>query len=89
MHSLVHFLASLGAGFIGIGLVLTPLLEGPLNDWDPFAEIRFILAKKAAERIPQRSAVEDLLLEIEASRKFGYGWSGASDQASERELAAL
>ncbi len=75
MHSLFHFLATLASGFLGIGFILTPLLEGPLNSWDPFGALRLAFERKAAQRIPLRSSVEDLLLEIESSQKFGLGLS--------------
>ena len=89
MHSLLHFLATLASGFLGIGFILTPLLDGPLNSWDPFGALRLAVEKKAAQRIPLRSSVEDLLLNIEFSRKFGLGLSPrGGPTAPERPVTA-
>jgi hypothetical protein len=88
MHSLLHFFAALASGFLGIGFILTPLLEGPLNSWDPFVALRLAVARKAAQRIPLRSSVEDLLLDIESSRKFGLGMSPRGGSAAFERPAA-
>lgn len=72
MELYLKFMFTLAVGLVGVGMVVTTLLETIFHDWDAVRDIqrgwRAIFAPKSQSAMVR---AEDILLELEKSRREG------------------
>lgn len=90
MELYLKFMFTLAVGLVGVGMVVTTLLETIFHDWDVARDLergwRAVFSHK-----PQSSLVraEDILLELEKSRREGGRRHHAPADALDRRREAL
>lgn len=90
MQLYVKFMFTLGVGLLGVGLVLTTVLETLLREWDAARDLaRWARAlTHAGPRVVDVSA-EDILLELEKGRAEGRYQRRAPARSIDRRREAL
>ena len=84
----MKFMFTLAVGLVGVGMVITTLLETVFHEWDAFGDLRKGWRAVFSHR-PQSAMVraEDILLELERSRQEGRRRHAPADALDRRREA--
>lgn len=90
MQLYVKFMFTLAAGLMGLGLVLTVVLETLLREWDAARDaLRWLRGLTHGRRHVADVSAEDILLELEKGRVEGRYQRRAPARAIDRRREAL
>lgn len=65
MNQYFQFLGCLAVGMVGVGMVLTVLIERLFADWDVVGELGVVMREGLAGRRLSQDRAEDVMLEVE------------------------
>jgi hypothetical protein len=90
MQMYVKFMFTLGIGLLGVGIVLTTLLETVLQEWDAARDFsRWLKALSHGRPHVADVSAEDILLELEKGRVEGRYQRRAPSRSIDRRREAL
>jgi hypothetical protein len=90
MQLYVKFMFTLGVGLVGLGIVLTTVLETLLKEWDAARDLsRFIRSLTHGRPHVADVSAEDILLELEKGRAEGRYQRRAPAKSIDRRREAL